>query len=393
MRFLGFEFGNSKKQEVTQTPVVTDTRNYNFSSPFMKVGKGNLAMPYISTNYMGAGGYIRFGEDNLFPNLLRQLKHTSSLHGNIMRFINNATIGGGYEFIDVPNNASDKVKLYQFEKKIGGQKFLKAITQDALMFECINLLIENDDNGIAKSVKRLPMDEIRWNDPITMYNWNKDYSTNIGGIQYQKYEPHKPNHIGVLTFRLDDDQDLLYPIPLYSSANNWLFLSGEESYLQKSNIINSIFNSVIFKFPKKPANDEEAAAYKRTIESAKGAAEAGRAIAFFENGVENLPTVETMPTSNNDKLFYQTSERMDTVICQAWSIDPILMGIRVSGKLGSGSDIQQAYTIFEKNRVMPLRNELELVINELMDLFNVKGEFVIKNYQITNNEIKDKTEE
>ena len=71
------------------------------------------------------------------------------------------------------------------------------------------------------------------------------------------------------------------------------------------------------------------------------------------------------------------------------SIDPMLMGIRVSGKLGSGTDIQQSYTIFEKNVVMPLRDEIEDIINLIMDISGIKGDFSLNNYQIINNEIKE----
>jgi len=382
-----FGFINIGRQSAPTTTPDQPQGYYNFSSPFGKVGKGNLAMPYISPTYQGAGGYVRYGEDNLFPNLLRQLKHTSPLHGSIMRFINNATIGGSYQFVNGVDNGPEKVKLYQFASKIGmDDKFLFKITQDALMFEVINLLIENDSNGKGVSIKRIPMDELRWDEAENKFSYNKDFIRSVNGVQFDKYCYNKANHKGILSFRLDDG-DLVYPVPNYCSANNWIFLDGESSYLHKSNILNSVFASTIFKFPKKPASDEEALEYKRTIESAKGAAEAGRSIAFFENGLDQLPIIETLPTSNNDKLFLQTDERTDTKICQAWSIDPMLMGIRVSGKLGSGSDIQQSYTIFEKNVVMPLRKEIEGVMNQLMDIFGIKGNFKFNNYQIINNEI------
>lgn len=386
MKILGFNIGG--KQEgplVMNTDNSTNDKFYGFTSPFMNVGKGNLSLPVISNAFRNQG-YVLYGQDNLFPNLLRQLKHTSPLHGNIMKYINNATIGGGYSFENVASNGQAKVDLYKFENKINLKKFLPRITQDALMFESINLLITNDSKGRAIKIKRIPQDELRWDESESKYTYVKDWTRRVNEKHYDKYITNKPNHQGIITFRFDDG-DTIYPIPLYSSSNNWIFLDGESSYLHKSNILNSVFASTVFKFPRKPASDEEADEYRKTIESAKGAAEAGRSIAFFEQGIENLPIIETLPTSNNDKLFLQTDERTDTKICQAWSIDPILMGIRVSGKLGSGSDIKQSYIIFEKNVIMPLRNSIEEVINELMDLFGVKGDFEIDNYQIINETI------
>lgn len=383
MKLFGFNIGGSTPQ-APQEPA--NDKTYQFTSPNLKVGDGNLSMPYISPQYTGVGGYVRYGQDNLFPNLLRQLAHGAPLVGSIINFQRNATVGGGYEFLNMPENGPARVELYKFENIIGLKKLVHRITKDAIMFETINLLVKNDANGKAKSVKRIPQDEIRWDEAKCKYTFCKDFSRHIGAKEYEKYKINVPNHEGILTFRMDDE-DEIYPIPTWASANNWAFLSNEESYLQKSNIQNSIFPSTVFKFPKKPASDEEYLQYKKTLESAKGAQAAGRSIAFFENGLDQLPLVESFATSNNDKLFNQTSTRIDTVICQAFTIDPILMGIRVSGALGNGSDIKQSYTIWEKNIVMPLRREIEAVVNHLMDLFGVQGEFVLRNYQIIENEI------
>ena len=94
----------------------------------------NLALPYIQTGYRGVGGYIRFGDNNLYPSLLRQLKHTSPLHGSIIKFINNATVGGGYTINNLADNAQAKVDMYKFENRINLKKFIKSITNDAFSF-------------------------------------------------------------------------------------------------------------------------------------------------------------------------------------------------------------------------------------------------------------------
>ena len=69
------------------------------------------------------------------------------------------------------------------------------------------------------------------------------------------------------------------------------------------------------------------------------------------------------------------------------------MGIRVSGKLGSGTDIKQAYTIFEKNVIMPLREEVEFIYNSLFELVDMDVQLKINEFQIIGEQIVDKTEE
>jgi capsid portal protein len=99
-----------------------------------------------------------------------------------------------------------------------------------------------------------------------------------------------------------------------------------------------------------------------------------------------------LPTNANDKLFQEASSLNTEQICFAHTIDPILMGVRTTGSLGSGSDIKQAYVIFEKNVVKPLREIVEDIFNELLHIAKVKGELRINNFQIINETIVEVAE-
>lgn len=381
-------FFNFSNKNTTPTPEPTTNDGfYGFAAPFLPVGKGNLALPYVNTAW-DWGGYVPNGSDNLYSNYLRQAYHTSPLHRGIVDFTVNATVGGGYEFLNLPSNGQAKVDTYKFEFLVQLKKLTKRICKDAIVYESIHFLIKNDENGVARTLKRIPQDELRWDKESCLFTYCEDFSRRVMEKQYKKYEIGRANFEGILTFRLDDE-DLIYPVPAYATANNWIELDGQSGFLHKSNIYNSVFLSTVFKFPFKPKSEEEAMKYKKTIENAKGAHNAGRSLVFFEEGLDMLPTVDTLNSTQNDKLFLQTDERTDTNICRAHTIDPILMGIRVSGKLGSGTDIEKSYTIWEKNKVMPLRSEIEDVINFLMDLFKVKGEFKFKNFQIVGDIIKE----
>jgi hypothetical protein len=63
------------------------------------------------------------------------------------------------------------------------------------------------------------------------------------------------------------------------------------------------------------------------------------------------------------------------------------MGIRTTGSLGSGSDIKQAYVIFEKNVVMELRQQVTTIFNELLTIARIPADFTINNFQIINETI------
>ena len=140
-------------------------------------------------------------------------------------------------------------------------------------------------------------------------------------------------------------------------------------------------------FPKRPQSEEEKNVLRRTIDKLKGAENAGKAVAFFANSAEQMPKIESLPTNSNDKLFQEASALNTEQICFSHTIDPILMGVRTTGSLGGGADIKQAYVIFEKNVVKPLREIVQDIFNELLHIAKVKGELVINNFQIINETI------
>ena len=382
MKLFGFNIGKSTSVEMTET-----SSYQSFSTPFLKVRGGNLSLPYVNARQQ-TNGYIRFGDDNLYPQMINQLYYTSPLHSSIIDFKTNAIIGGGYELkVDENATAVDKVEVYSIERRLNLKKSLHTITKDVLLHNRKYFILRFNSLGDLVGVKSIGSEKVRRDKDGENYFICDDWWSQIEIRTIKRYSKHCKDTEQLFVYEnLQVGQDI-YPLPSYTSAFNWAFLDGEMSYLQKSNILNSIFPSFAMMFPKKPQGEEEKKAIKDTIERAKGAQNAGKAVAFFANNKEQLPTIESIPTNNLDNVFQVTTESIDSKICQAHTIDPILMGIRVSGKLGSGSDIKQAYVIFEKNTIIPMRQVVEDIVNEILAIAKVKAELVINNYQIVNESI------
>jgi hypothetical protein len=382
MKLFGFNIGKSTSVEMTET-----SSYQSFSTPFLKVKGGNLSLPYVNARQQ-TNGYIRFGDDNLYPQMINQLYYTSPLHSSIIDFKTNAIIGGGYELkVDENATAVDKVEVYSIERRLNLKKSLHTITKDVLLHNRKYFILRFNSLGDLVGVKSIGSEKVRRDKDGENYFICDDWWSQIEIRTIKRYSKHCKDTEQLFVYENHQVGQDIYPLPSYTSAFNWAFLDGEMSYLQKSNILNSIFPSFAMMFPKKPQGEEEKKAIKDTIERAKGAQNAGKAVAFFANNKEQLPTIESIPTNNLDNVFQVTTESIDSKICQAHTIDPILMGIRVSGKLGSGSDIKQAYVIFEKNTIIPMRQVVEDIVNEILAIAKVKAELVINNYQIVNEAI------
>lgn len=375
-------FGKFKKDESLK---VVDTGYQSFSTPFLKIPSGNLSLPQIDVRYT-TQGYVRFGINNLFPQEMNQMYYMSPLHGSIVDFKTNAAIGGGYTFDESKLSDMEKVVLYSFGKKIGLKKTIKAITKDIILHDRCYFHIELK-GGKVFNVYRVAPEKVRINQTKTIYAVNEDWEY---GLQIKTYLPYHPEHKDGCYLLAYEGQSVgqdYYPLPQYTSALNFAFLSGELSYLQKSNIQNSIFPSFAMMFPKKPQGPEEMQLIKDTVNKLKGAENSGKAVAFFANNKESLPELVNVPTNSNDELFRGVSELNTEQICFAHTIDPILLGVRTSGALGSGSDIKQAYVIFEKNTIIPLRETISDVLNQLLKVVGINAHIEITNYQIVNETI------
>lgn len=358
----------------------------SFSTPFGKIGGGNLTLPYVNGRYQVAG-YVPFGQDNLFPETLNQLYYMSPLHGAIVDFKVNAAIGAGYELKTDKLTPEEKLALYTWEKKMKLSKSVKAVTKQLVMHHRVYFKLYFDEKGKVKSIENVSSEKVRINNKKDRYYLCDDWSSRIDVEEIKPFHPLCPDKCQLWAYELPSIGQDYYPLPQYSSALNFAFLSGELSYFAKSNIQNSIFPSFAMMFPKKPQGAEETKVLRDTIDKMKGAANAGKGVAFFSNSPEQMPKIEAIPTNQNDKLFQEASNLNTEQICFAHTIDPILMGVRTTGSLGGGADIKQAYVIFEKNVVIPLREQVTEVFQELLNVSRISAAFSVKNFQIINETI------
>ena len=314
-------FSKFKKSESVEVVEVKDGYQ-SFSTPFLKVPNTDLSLPYIDSRNNG-GQFVYFGETNLYPQLLTQIYYSSPLHGSIVNYKTNATVGGGFSFDEKKLTAKNKVDLYSFTKKIDIDKALKRITKDLIIHERIYYILDLK-GGELKSIKYLSPEKVRINLNKTMYSVSTNWLYRNDVWTIEPYHPTCTDGRYLFCYELDSVGQDTYPIPQYTSALNFAFLSGELSYLAKANIQNSVFPSFAMMFPKKPQSPEEMELIKNTVNKMKGAENAGKAVAFFANNKEQLPELITVPTNSNDKLFKESSELNTEQICFAHMIDPIL---------------------------------------------------------------------
>lgn len=380
MKLFGIEFG-SKAPSVRTEPQA-------FSTPFLKIGKGNLALPYIQSN-ISNGSIVYFGEENLFPQILNQMYYTSPIHGAIIDFIVKATIGGGYSVKGL-NTAAEKVDFEVFKRKVKLPKLIKQFERDHQIHGRTHAIMTFSDSGKWLTMKRVDPSCIRYRFDGG-YEYSSDWSTQAQRRIIPAYDPMNPCGEMLYTFGEAGAGQDYYPIPTYSSCLNWVFLDGEQSLLHKSNIQNSIFPSLIIRRPKRFGSKKEAEDFKEGISGNSGASNSGKVMVLTGDGMENVPEAIPLSANNNDKLFESTAKEIKDNICFAHKINPSIMGIKVQGSLGNAQELEMSYAIFEKNVIMPEREDMEEMWSEIMQVCNVKGKLEFKEYQVIEKAITPET--
>lgn len=373
MKLFGIQFGKS-------LPAVR-TEPQAYSTPFGTIGAGNLSLPFITSNY-SKNGVIYFGSDNLFPQLLNQMYYTSPIHGAIIDFVIKATLGGGYEIVG-QHTGRDKVEIEVFKNRNHLNKLVKSTTRDLKMHNRVHVLLCYSESGRFLKMERIDPSAIRYRFDGN-YEFSYDWSTGRDRRTYQAYHPAKVGKYTEMLFTYGEvgaGQDV-YPIPTYSSALNWCYLDGEQSFLHKSNIQNSIFPSIFIRRPKRFGSKEEITKFIDGLTSNKGASGAGKIGVLTGDGFEDTPEVVQVSANNNDKLFESTSKEIKDNICFSHEINPSIMGIKVAGSLGNAQELEMSYNIFEKNVVMPMRSQVEEMFNELLQIAGINGKMVINGYKI-----------
>lgn len=379
------KFFNLKKNKTQQTDY------FGFSTPFLKIGKGNLSLPSIN-KYYTQNGIVRFGNDNLYPQLLNQMYYTSAIHGACIDFISNAIIGGGYELTEF-TDLKDKIEFKTFDRINKISKLAKDITRDFIIHRRICIIVtKSADNKITK-LKRIDPSTVRNSADNTKFVYSSDWSTSQKTKSFERYSITENQKESMYVYQDSSPGQDIYPIPSYNSILNYCFLDGEQSFFHKSNIQNSVFPSLVIRRPKNFSSIEELDNFKKSLESRTGAKDSGKILVLTGSGIDDTPQIDQLTVSNNDKMFETTAKEIKESIAIAHKINPSIMGVKVAGSLGNAQELTMSYQIFEKNVVIPDRQIIQEILNDLLHIGNIESDLTINNYQIIGGELKDTTEE
>lgn len=355
-----------------------------FSVPFLHIGKGTLKTPWI--DYQKTNGWVRFGSDNLYPSILNQLYYTSPMHSQIIEFITSACGGSGYKIEPLSESGEEKTKIYNFERRIKLEITIDTIIRSYIIHRQLYFRLKKSKNNqyIITEIIEPSKCRVDYKNKICWISDNWYLQSNIN--EYKIYEVGCDYDECIYRFRDDSthNQGFIsdnYPIPTYTTANDWIYLDGEYSLLHKNSIIESIYLDIVVKYPRKIKSQSEKDQIREIFERSKGPN--GKKIAILEaNDKDDLPDIQSFQTNSNDKLFIETSKSMIDNICWAHGINPSIMGVAITGAMGQTDWIKYSLETFQNTTLLRIKRNIEYVMNDLLYICGIENKFKLNPHSI-----------
>lgn len=316
----------------------------------------DVALPKLSENK--SKGYVNFGDDNKYPNMLLEMFNKSSKHNGIVLGKVNYIIGQGFD-------TQEKANKYETLNDL-----LKKVALDIEVFGGFYLEIKYNALGEIAGMFHVPFHKVRTNKDNTQF-WVKDWTSykSEDCTPLPAYNPQEwaVNTSQILFYKEYRPGVETYTLPGYMGALNAIKTDIEISKYHLSTITNGMFSSKMISFYEGiPTDDEKKEIEKMFKSKFAGAENAGNFILNFGKDPNKKPVVEDLSSTELDKHFDIVSKSVQQEIFVGHQVtSPMLFGIRVEGQLGGRSEMRDAYEIFKNTYINDKQQNLERLFSEL----------------------------
>jgi hypothetical protein len=315
-------------------------------------------------------GWVNYGDQNDFPQYLRDLSHESPVHGSLVVAIGDMIAGKGIQS-----------EQYQAE--------LDALNIDSLTYACAHDLklfggfyievIWSNDRTVISKLNAIPFEECRiavnQEDDTEIgifhsYDWTNTRKKRNTPEFIPKYNyltrEQEPRQIYYCFTYTGSD---VYPRPDYWSAINYIELDKQISIFHINQISNGLFPSTIINFYNGQATPEQKQQMMMDWENKmSGARNAGKVVMFFNERDQPKTEITPFPVNDADKQYALMNDTAQQKIITAHRVTtPLLFGIRENTGFGSNKDeMAVGLEIFNKQVIEPYQAKINYSLEELL---------------------------
>lgn len=321
------------------------------------------------------GGYIKYGENNDYPEYIVDLYNKSSKHSAIIKSKVHYITGNGWSgeadaqaFIDYANRVEsldDLTRKVSLDIEIFGGAYMEVIW---------------DLSGKLAEIWHCDYVKIRTNKDNTQYWYKEDWKDNkVKPDVIAAFNPKQPTGKQILYVKEYRPNIGIYGLPSYFAALNYIESDIEVSKHILGNAQTGFSASKLITLPNGEPNDEEKRNVDNRLRKTYSGADGKKYMIAFVNDISRKPVVDDLGTSDLTKEdFGRVDALIQTNIFSGHQVTtPSIMGIAEAGKLGSRTEMRDGYEIFKNTYVNAKQMHLESVFNMLAKLKGVTSEIKI----------------
>lgn len=327
--------------------------------------------------------YIKYGDNNLFPNEIIKFENKSVTHKACLNLIKTSINGLGYNKEILSPDALKFLEKVDYETP--NSDFLEKVSSIFSVLNGFAIEVIFDKSGLKiYSINYLPFENVRAgktdkygkvNTYFYSTDWTKynNYETiqaygtipvDKEGYPLKKYKRTRE----LLYISIPNNQSLVYPNPSYDSALNWIALENELSKHHLSACVNNFLPSAMVTIFGNCTPEEQTKIGKQFSDAQTGSENSGKLIILFSESPEmKSANVDILGASNIVDIYLNTSIEAKNNIITAHSIPHILISTNESSSIFSnGTEFQNAWQNFQDTKIKYYQQRIQNAMNIIL---------------------------
>ena len=335
---------------------------------FYRISFAESKIPIFKENK--AKGYLTYGEDNRYPDMLIDLYNSSPKHGAIVS--QKAAFISGDKTEIIGQNTEDIAKANDYLLNINAYESFEdvknKVANDLELFDGFALeVIWNKAKSSIAEVYHLPFQNVR----IGLegnYLYSDDWSNRrLETKSYFPFNPRTRESKQLFYFKMYKAGCKEYPTAPYQSALKYIEIDTEIANFHLNSIKSGFSAQTLIQlFKGLPTPSEAKQTIKRFKDNFSGTNNAGSIIIQFNETNETPSVVNNLAPSDFDKMFMQLNEQVQEEILMSHRVtSPMLFGIKTEGQLGGRNELIEAYEAFQTSYIEPRQNQLDRALTSI----------------------------
>jgi len=338
--------------------------------------------------------YILYGKKNDFPDILKEMMNTSSLHSAILKKKSDMSAGLGFEATtseqkNFINNFSGSETINEIVYKnaydlalYGGYCFLVTWSKDKKSIARVQYM----DWSKVRKVKELEDDSevaVRQTEGIDFFQISADWTQ-------ERKEKYKPEIVQGFSTKYNDvatqlvyvpmyrpGSEDVYPLPDYQACSTYIALDTEIASWHLNSVKNGFTPSMMINMIGVPSDEEMKQFQRKLEEQYSGSANSSKIILTLSEDEAQVPIITPLTLNDSDERYKDLAQQVKEQIIIGHRASSTVVGVATAGKLGTSSEVIEAEAMFQHNVIDQYQYLLESQYNRIMNLNGIEGEILL----------------